>query len=224
MKSSTTIKAVLLLLAGVVTQQASAGIVYGDNAGTDLFNAISLNNSQSAFDDFTLSAPATVTSFTIWAVMDPGVDVSINAGTFQMNYLITGDTAGVVDFTKLVTISSSTTASAVANGQTWVIIPGVLELPVYEVTYSLSSPLFFNAGETFWLGLTTPEVGNISWMSHSPVSGTIAQADAAATGTLQPLPYDLAFVLNDASDIPTPAPLALLLLGMGLLAVRKSRG
>lgn len=225
MTSYRTVVAYLVLLMGMFAHQAGAAVVYSGNAGTDGAGGVDSNNVLS-FDDFVLTSDATITSFTVWVASPPGsgLDTQINNGTFSIDYAFVADAAGVpgapVNFTTALG-SGVTGGTAVDTGTLF--FPNVLDFPIYEVTYDLSGPLDLVAGQVYWFGLSTAEVSpSFSWLSHADV-GLGAMVDTGVGGTLEPLGHDLAFALNDATEVVAPSPLVLLLIGSGLLAIGRVR-
>ena len=203
-------------------QQVSAAIVYGDNAGNNHPTASVVINQVGAADDFNFTGPTLVTGVTMWVTSfgdAAELQARLNAQTYNLDYIFLGDAGGLPSFGLFETAGNAQNLNAVLTSAVY--LPGILDLPVLEVTYELMSPWLFDAG-TYWLLSSSSESlqdsPDFTWLGHSVV-GNFSVLDDTGSRTFVPQDFDLAFQLlgPEESQVPLPSVAFLLLLGLLLL-------
>lgn len=227
----------MIAMLAMFANTASAAVIYSDNSGvasnpndlqmsSNLYNPITQTTTTASFtavDDFTLATDAVLTGVNFWA--DTGTVTNVNPleilpsdpANFAYTYTIYDNTGpgGTVVATDTATVVSSAPTSSVS----------LSNVPVYEVTFDLITPLALSAGSTYWLELQgiadTSGKQTIAWTDfNGAVIGASSQQsiNGAYTG---PIGADRAFeLLGTTAPVPTPG--TIFLLGLGLLGIARS--
>lgn len=205
------------LLLTVVSTASSAGI-WWDSGISNIDGVLDVNSGVS--ENFTMAATNSLDSLTVRVQYETGAELSLGATSIEFFDGIPGtqigSTVGLAELTSSAFVGVSTT-------------PGFGGYSTWDLTFDLTSAGLGGlvGGTDYWFTFYSAAVGgadaNVYWVD-SDGSGDIIPG---AYGMFGPYSGDFAFALAGESTlppepVPSPAPLALLALGiLGLLAARR---
>lgn len=193
-----------------------AGLTVTGDGGSNPIGAI--------FDDFVMTQPGVIDSVEFWTLestTDAIWDGSVNL------FITTDDGSGLPD---LGGIQVAGLATLVSKTSTGVIVPGNNSLEEFHYVVNLPTPGTFapQIGVKYWLGLYLGYNSNQLFWEYTSANGTdpaqafIPDPTRQTLGSFVGSPVHVAFKLN-GTQIPNPAPLALIGLGILAMGVRRKR-
>lgn len=202
MKTRTAIFAAAALIIGFpAAQQALADTVYTQPVALNYGYYSESTNGFTAYDNFTLSSGATITSVD-WAG-EGGLYGTAAPTSFTISfYSDNGDAPGTLLGSTVIGDGSPVGIGTDQNGA------------VYGYSADIN-PFTASAGTQYWMSIFDNDTDNYwAWETGTGGDGYVISIDSS--GNVYPNPDDLAFSLNTSTSA-TPEPSGLLLLGTSLL-------